>query len=134
VNHGTAECISFGGLRTDVAVGRAILRLLKSLGVDAANIVGQARSITLAGLFSSARFSARWVTDRMLEKELSTRAQVNAQTSAKCAGRLDGPLCPSHPIPGYDVWLSTGVGGSEPPASLGGQHEIAESESYGRGR
>jgi hypothetical protein len=36
VNHGTARCISFVGLRTDVAVGRAVLRLLKSLGVEAA--------------------------------------------------------------------------------------------------
>jgi DNA invertase Pin-like site-specific DNA recombinase len=36
VNHGTTRCISFGGLRADIAVGREVLRLLKPLGVEAA--------------------------------------------------------------------------------------------------
>jgi hypothetical protein len=36
VNHGTARCISFGGLRADNAVGAEVLRVLKPLGVDAA--------------------------------------------------------------------------------------------------
>jgi DNA invertase Pin-like site-specific DNA recombinase len=36
VNHGTARCISFGGLRADYAVGTEVLRVLKPLGVDAA--------------------------------------------------------------------------------------------------
>src|SRR6202048_942250 len=36
VNHGTARCISFGGLRADNAVGTEVLRVLKPLGVDAA--------------------------------------------------------------------------------------------------
>ena len=36
VNHGTARCISFGGLRADEAVGREVLRMLKPLGVEAA--------------------------------------------------------------------------------------------------
>jgi hypothetical protein len=36
VNHGTARCISFGGLRADNAVGMEVLRVLKPLGVDAA--------------------------------------------------------------------------------------------------
>ena len=36
VNHGTARCISFGGLRADNAVGTEVLRVLKPLGIDAA--------------------------------------------------------------------------------------------------
>jgi hypothetical protein len=36
VNHGTARCISFGGLRADNAVGTEVLRVLKPLGVYAA--------------------------------------------------------------------------------------------------
>src|SRR5438105_9899844 len=36
VNHGTERCISFGGLRTDDAVGAEVLRILKPLGIDAA--------------------------------------------------------------------------------------------------
>jgi DNA invertase Pin-like site-specific DNA recombinase len=36
VNHGTERCISFGGLRSDEAVGAEVLRVLKPLGVDAA--------------------------------------------------------------------------------------------------
>jgi hypothetical protein len=36
VNHGTERCISFGGLRTDHAVGAEVLRILKPLGIDSA--------------------------------------------------------------------------------------------------
>jgi len=36
VNHGTARCISFGGLRADNVVGAEVLRVLKPLGIDAA--------------------------------------------------------------------------------------------------
>jgi hypothetical protein len=36
VNHGTARCISFGGLRADNVVGTEVLRVLKPLGIDAA--------------------------------------------------------------------------------------------------
>jgi hypothetical protein len=36
VNHGTARCISFGGLRADNAVGTEVLRVLKPLGINAA--------------------------------------------------------------------------------------------------
>jgi len=36
VNHGTERCISFGGLRSDEAVGAEVLRVLKPLGVEAA--------------------------------------------------------------------------------------------------
>ena len=35
VNHGTARCISFGGLRADNAVGTEVLRVLKPLVVEA---------------------------------------------------------------------------------------------------
>ena len=35
VNHGTERCISFGGLRVDEAVGKAILRVLGPLGMEA---------------------------------------------------------------------------------------------------
>jgi DNA invertase Pin-like site-specific DNA recombinase len=44
LNHGTARCISFGGLRADIAVGREVLRLLKPLGVAAAAKALEARS------------------------------------------------------------------------------------------
>src|SRR6266478_10088753 len=36
VNHGTERCTSFGGLRADHAVGGAVLRVLKPLGINAA--------------------------------------------------------------------------------------------------
>ena len=36
VNHGTDRCISFGGLKADLAVGGEVLRVLKPLGIDAA--------------------------------------------------------------------------------------------------
>jgi hypothetical protein len=36
VNHGTARCISFGGLRADDAVGTEVLQVLKPIGIDAA--------------------------------------------------------------------------------------------------
>ena len=36
LNHGTRPCIAFGGLRVDAAVGDAVLRLLRPLGVEAA--------------------------------------------------------------------------------------------------
>jgi DNA invertase Pin-like site-specific DNA recombinase len=36
VNHGTARCISFGGMRVDDAVGTEVLRVLKPLGIEAA--------------------------------------------------------------------------------------------------
>ena len=36
-NHGTERCISFGGLRSDEAVGAEVLRVLKPLGVEAAS-------------------------------------------------------------------------------------------------
>ena len=36
VNHGTARCISFGSLRADAAVGTEVLRVLRPLGIDAA--------------------------------------------------------------------------------------------------
>ena len=36
VNHGTGLCISFGGLRVDRAVGEAVLRVLRPLGIEAA--------------------------------------------------------------------------------------------------
>jgi excisionase family DNA binding protein len=36
INHGTARCISFGGLRVDAAVSAELLRVLAPLGVEAA--------------------------------------------------------------------------------------------------
>ena len=36
INHGTARCISFGGLRVDQAVGEEVLRVLGPLGIEAA--------------------------------------------------------------------------------------------------
>jgi hypothetical protein len=36
MNHGTARCISFGGLRADEAVATEVLRVLKPLGIEAA--------------------------------------------------------------------------------------------------
>jgi hypothetical protein len=35
-NHGTARCISIGGLGIDAAVSKEVLRILKALGIDAA--------------------------------------------------------------------------------------------------
>lgn len=50
VNHGTQRCISFGGMRTDQAVGAEVLRILKPLGVDAAIKAAE----TLTGKISAA--------------------------------------------------------------------------------
>jgi len=36
INHGTARCISFGGLRVDAAVSAELLRVLAPLGIEAA--------------------------------------------------------------------------------------------------
>jgi DNA invertase Pin-like site-specific DNA recombinase len=44
VNHGTARCISFGGLRADDAVGREVLRVLRPLGIEAAFRVLEAQT------------------------------------------------------------------------------------------
>src|SRR6516164_4195080 len=50
VNHGTARCISFGGLRADNAVGTEVLRVLKPLGIDAAvkALSAQTREVSAA--------------------------------------------------------------------------------------
>ena len=50
VNHGTARCISFGGLRADNAVGTEVLQVLKPLGIDAAvkALSAQTREISAA--------------------------------------------------------------------------------------
>lgn len=58
VNHGTERCISFGGLRADLAIGTEVLRVLKPLGIDAAVKALEAQ----AGETSAAR--------RQLELEL----------------------------------------------------------------
>ena len=67
VNHGTARCISFGGLRADNAVGTEVLRVLKPLGIDAAvkalatqtsEISAARRQLELA--LQEARFSAAY--------------------------------------------------------------------------
>src|SRR5262252_2776575 len=67
VNHGTARCISFGGLRADDAVGTEVLRVLKPLGIDAAvkalaaqtsEISAARRQLELA--LQEARFSAAY--------------------------------------------------------------------------
>ena len=36
INHGASQCIAFGGLRVDAAVGAEVVRLLSPLGVEAA--------------------------------------------------------------------------------------------------
>ena len=36
VNHGTAWCISFGGLRVDETISKAILEVISPLGIEAA--------------------------------------------------------------------------------------------------
>jgi hypothetical protein len=67
VNHGTARCISFGGLRADDAVVTEVLRVLKPLGIDAAvkalatqksEISAARRQLELA--LQEARFSAAY--------------------------------------------------------------------------
>jgi hypothetical protein len=50
VNHGTMRCISFGGLRADDAVSTEVLRVLKPLGIDAAEkaLAAQTRETSAA--------------------------------------------------------------------------------------
>jgi hypothetical protein len=104
VNHGTARCISFGGLRADNAVGTEVLRVLKPLGIDAAvkalaaqmsEISTAQRQLELA--LQEAQFAAAYArrqydavdpANRLVAGELERRWNE----ALKAVHRLDGEI------------------------------------------
>ena len=74
VNHGTQRCISFGGMRADLAVGEQVLRILKPLGVDAAIKAAG----TLAGAASAARRQLELALQRARFETAHARRQYDA--------------------------------------------------------
>src|SRR5205085_857075 len=106
VNHGTERCISFGGLRTDDAVGAEVLRVLKPLGIDAAVNALQAqtgetsaaqRQLELA--LQQARFEAAHSrrqydavdpANRLVAGELERRWNEALQVAQRIEGEIAG--------------------------------------------
>jgi hypothetical protein len=74
VNHGTQRCISFGGMRTDQAVGVEVLRILEPLGVDAAIKAAE----TLTGETSAARRQLELALQRARFDTAHARRQYDA--------------------------------------------------------
>jgi DNA invertase Pin-like site-specific DNA recombinase len=87
VNHGTARCISFGGLRADHAVGTEVLRVLKPLGIDAAVKALDAQ----AGETSAARRQLELALQRARFEAAHARRQYDAVDPANrlVAGELE---------------------------------------------
>jgi len=104
VNHGTARCISFGGLRADNAVGTEVLRVLKPLGIDAAvkalaaqtgEISAAQRQLELA--LQEAHFSAAYArrqydavdpANRLVASELERRWNEALQVVHRLEGEI----------------------------------------------
>jgi hypothetical protein len=104
VNHGTARCISFGGLRADNAVGMEVLRVLKPLGIDAAvkalaahtgEISAAQRQLELA--LQEAHFSAAYArrqydavdpANRLVASELERRWNEALQVVHRLEGEI----------------------------------------------
>ena len=104
VNHGTARCISFGGLRADNAVGTEVLRVLKPLGIHAAvkalatqtsEISAARRQLELA--LQEARFSAAYARrqydavdpdNRLVASELERRWNEALQVVHRLEGEI----------------------------------------------
>jgi DNA invertase Pin-like site-specific DNA recombinase len=87
VNHGTARCISFGGLRADDAVGTEVLRVLKPLGIDAAVKALDAQ----AGEMSAAKRQLELALQRARFEAAHARRQYDAvdPTNRLVAGELE---------------------------------------------
>jgi DNA invertase Pin-like site-specific DNA recombinase len=87
VNHGTERCISFGGLRADLAVGAEVLRILKPLGVDAAVRALDAQ----AGETSAAKRQLELALQRARFEAAHARRQYDAvdPTNRLVAGELE---------------------------------------------
>jgi DNA invertase Pin-like site-specific DNA recombinase len=87
VNHGTARCISFGGLRADHAVGTEVLQVLKPLGIDAAVKALDAQ----AGETSAARRQLELALQRARFEAAHARRQYDAVDPANrlVAGELE---------------------------------------------
>ena len=104
MNHGTARCISFGGLRADNAVGTEVLRVLKPLGIHAAvkalatqtnEISAARRQLELA--LQEARFSAAYARrqndavdpdNRLVAGELERRWNEALQVVHRLEGEI----------------------------------------------
>ena len=104
VNHGTARCISFGGLRADNAVGTEVLRVLKPLGIHAAvkALATQTSEISAARrqrelALQEARFSAAYARrqydavdpdNRLVASELERRWNEALQVVHRLEGEI----------------------------------------------
>jgi hypothetical protein len=104
VNHGTARCISFGGLRADNAVGTEVLRVLKPLGIDAAvkALSAQTREVSAAQrqlelALQEAHFSAAYArrqydavdpANRLVAGELERRWNEALQVVHRLEGEI----------------------------------------------
>src|SRR6202047_4827239 len=117
VNHGTARCISFGGLRADNAVGTEVLRVLKPLGVDAAvkalaaqttEISAAQRQLELA--LQEAHFSAAYA-----RRQYDAVDPANRLVAGELERRWNDALRVVHRLQGEIA----GLGGKK-PAPLGG--------------
>jgi hypothetical protein len=102
--HGTARCISFGGLGADNAVGTEVLRVLKPLGIDAAvkalaaqtsEISAAQRQLELA--LQEAHFSAAYArrqydavdpANRLVASELERRWNEALQVVHRLEGEI----------------------------------------------
>jgi hypothetical protein len=116
VNHGTQRCISFGGMRADLAVGEQVLRILKPLGVDAAIKAAG----TLAGAASAARRQLELALQRARFETAHARRQYDAvdPSNRLVAGELERrwneALLVEHRIEGEIAALD-----AQKPTSLG---------------
>ena len=70
INHGTARCISFGGLRVDAAVSAELLRVLAPLGIEAALCALDARAADDSEIYRQAELA---LTQARYEARLARR-------------------------------------------------------------
>ena len=116
VNHGTQRCISFGGMRADLAVGEQVLRILKPLGVDAAIKAAG----TLAGAASAARRQLELALQRARFETAHARRQYDAVdpsnrlVASELERRWNEALLVEHRIEGEIAALD-----AQKPTSLG---------------
>src|SRR5262249_15673031 len=107
VNHGTARCISFGGLRADYTVGTEVLRVLQPLGIDAAvkalatqtgEISAAQRQLDLAlqethfaAAHARRQYDAVDPANRLVASELERRWNEALQVVHRLRGGVGGP-------------------------------------------
>ena len=124
INHGTGWCISFGGLRTDEAVAKEVLRAVSGNAVDAAlEAAGQMRHQqdgqrqTLALELEQARYEAHLASrryeavdpdNRLVASELETRWNASLCKVRELQDRLQrvDHAMDTTPLPDKEILLS----------------------------